>query len=180
MSFWSEIVGRIRGVFGRRGRPLPPLPPPIKQIVPKQYVSMVWGHLLYNPIKSVTGFIVPKCRSLDEFVKFAEIQGIEQVKTTHPLALEVVCSILLDYEITTKSPAFAKIKQALEESITEIYPNFAPEILPHLQWGVEVAEVKEKPDEELYAEKRFSRDGETFQEFDISNFVEAKLRSLIQ
>lgn len=181
MSFWSDLVGRIRGIFGRGRAGIPPLPPPIKAIVgKKQYVSMIWGHLIYNPIKMVKGFVVPKCRTLDEFVAFAESQGIEQAKTSHPLALEVVCSILLDYEVTAKSQAFSKIKQALEDSITEIYPNFAPEILPFMQWGIEVAEVKEKPEDELYAEKRFSRDGEEFQEFDISNFVEQRIRSLME
>lgn len=180
MSFWSDLVGRIRGIFGRGRAGIPPLPPPIKAILPKRFIqNLIYGHIIYKGIKNTTpAFNIPRgMRTLEDFVEWGEKQEIEQVKSTHPLALEVYCSVVLDHELTANGQGFKVIKQALEDSITQIYPNFAGEIINYIQWGLEHAVVDEEQD--IEAVKRFSRDGEDFQEYDISNYVEGKIRSLI-
>lgn len=182
MSFWSDVVSRFRGLFGGK-RKLPPLPPPIKILAPKKNIlNLVWGHVIYKPLKRPKFSIPRGMKTLEEFVEWGNQQDMEMKGSPrggeHPLAIEVYCGLVLDHELTGKGQGFQLIKKALEDSIVELYPNFAGEILDWMEWGLEVSTIDEEKD--LEAVKRFSRDGETFQEYDISNFVENKIRSLMR
>jgi len=184
MSFWSDLVGRIRGIFGRGRAGIPPLPPPIKAMIEKKYLNVVWGHTIYKGIKNHRpSFNIPRgMKTLEDFIDWGKKLEMEMTEKRgqHPLALEVYCQIVLDNELTSESKGYKIIRNALSDSITELYPTFPPEILDWMEWGVESAGVDEEAD--LEAVKRFSRDGENFRdnEYDISNFVEQRIRSMIR
>jgi hypothetical protein len=159
----------------------PPLPPPIPPFKKKKYLSTLFGHLVYTPIERAKGFMIPKMNTLEVFLQWAEREGHPQNERaikggTHPLALELICALSMDTEVTMNSPAFFKIKKVLEDSVTDTYPELHYEVVKFMLWGVDAKELPTDQDEELYAEKRISRDGEDFESHDISNFVEKRLR----
>jgi hypothetical protein len=172
-------------MFQRRGKMgfPPPLPPPIPLGIKKKYLNSVWGHLVYQPIQRAKGFMIPKMNTLETFLDWAEREGHPQGadrkgKGEHPLSLELVALLVTDFEISVNSRAFQKIKDVLSWAVEGTEPSIKSEVVPFMMWGVESRELTNDNEDELYAEKRISRDGDDFESVDITSQIRAKLYNI--
>jgi hypothetical protein len=173
MGFWENILMRLRGVFGRRRGVPPPIPPPIP-IIPKRYVlNIVYGHIIYQPLQKAN-FDIKGIKTLERFLEIANIQDVEQKRTDHPLALEVYTGFTLHKPITPTSREYRIIVEGMKDAITDTYPQFSEGILDFMEWGIETAKEIDEP-QPLEGQKRWSYDGEHFNEASITQFMRRRI-----
>lgn len=129
------------------------------------FVNTVWGHIIYRPIKRARWRIPYGMKTLEEFMRFHEKRMKTMMRRDHPIALEIYLSITLDREMD-KSEVGIVSSFLSEELVNEF---FAP-ILDFMEWGHDVVQVEEV--EPLVSKKRWSRDGEEWEEEDITRKME--------
>lgn len=122
----------------------------------------VWGHLIYKPVKRARWKIPTGMTTLKEFVEWHRRMGKEQKRSDHPIALEIYAIF------TTKKPLdrseLAHVISVLSTELLNAF--FNPDLLRLMEWGYNYEIVPEKIP--LESKIRYSRDGETWREIDIS------------
>lgn len=159
----------VRRALGLPVEVPPPIPPPPVKVPPAIWLNVVWGHLIYKPIKKGRWKVLRGMTRLSEFITYAEGKDLKMTRTDHPLALEMYARFTLDHEITEKE--YAIVIESLANQLEREF--FYPVLKEYMEWGVE-SEPTDR-EEEVEAVKRWSRDGDNFEEEDISAEIRAEI-----
>jgi len=135
-----------------------------KKLVFPYVINTVWGHTIYKPIRRARWRIPYGIKTLGEFLFMLERRRVEEKREDHPIAVEIYATF------TTKKPLddyqVNEVRKALIAAALSKHPFSRDLFDEYMEWGYEY-EYSKFP-ESTEAVLRVSRDGITFQEFDIT------------
>ena len=138
-------------------------------------VNEIWGHVIYKPLRRARWKVPRGMKTLREFLAWHTLQGLDQRRGDHPIALEVY--VKFSTRKIVRGDVLRTIVLYLVDEILVKGLMFSRDLLSkYMEWGIE--RKRRILPEPIYAEVRWSRDGIEFQVKNITSAVEYMLRQI--